>query len=100
MPFSTLHSPMRCVANYVVPVILFSVVFNIPKFFEVEFVMIPLNDTESGTVVNQTFASPTDLRFAKYYVLFYVNLARLLVQGIIPFILLSFFNYRIYWVIR
>ena len=31
---------MRCVANYVVPVIVFSVVFNIPKFFEVEFVPI------------------------------------------------------------
>ena len=91
---------MRCVANYVVPVFVFSVVFNIPKFFEVEFIVNPLNDTETGSVINQTLASPTELRLAKYYVLFYVNGARLLVQGIIPFILLSFFNYRIYWVIR
>jgi hypothetical protein len=33
-------------------------------------------------------------------VVLYVNIARLLVQGIIPFICLSFLNYRIYWVMK
>ncbi len=91
------YSPWRCVANYIVPVFVFSVVFNIPKFFEVTFIV---RRAEGEGGVNHTLASPTPLRLEKYYVLFYVNAARLLVQGVIPFILLSFFNYRIYWVIR
>ena len=32
--------------------------------------------------------------------IWYVNVARLLVQGIIPFVSLSFLNYRIYWVMK
>ena len=50
--------------------------------------------------VNLSMAAPTELRLDDTYVVLYVNLARLLVQGVIPFIGLSFLNYRIYWVIR
>jgi hypothetical protein len=88
------------VANYIFPVFIFSVLFNIPKFFEVNFIVRSEQNATTGVFNNRTLASPTELRLEKYYVLFYVNAARLLVQGIIPFILLSFFNYRIYWVIR
>lgn len=45
-------------------------------------------------------AAPTELRLDDTYVVLYVNIARLLVQGIIPFICLSFLNYRIYWVMK
>ena len=45
-------------------------------------------------------AAPTELRLDDTYVVLYVNLARLLVQGVIPFIGLSFLNYRIYWVMK
>ena len=50
--------------------------------------------------INISMASPTQIRLDDIYVILYVNLARLLVQGIIPFISLSFLNYRIYWVIK
>ena len=50
--------------------------------------------------MNLSMAAPTALRLDDTYVVLYVNLARLLVQGVIPFIGLSFLNYRIYWVIR
>jgi hypothetical protein len=33
----------RVVLSYVMPVIIFSVVFNIPKFFEVKFVFAPVS---------------------------------------------------------
>ena len=45
-------------------------------------------------------ATPTNTRLDEDYVIWYVNVARLLVQGIIPFISLSFLNYRIYWVMK
>ena len=45
-------------------------------------------------------AAPSELRLDDTYVVLYVNIARLLVQGIIPFVCLSFLNYRIYWVMR
>ena len=57
------------------------------------------NDSTIVTV-NHTVASPTELRLNDIYVIIYVNLARLLVQGLIPFVLLTILNYRIYWVIK
>ncbi len=89
----------RVTTTYIIPVLVFSVIFNIPKLFEVEFVVKEGLIGGNGTI-NQSLASPTELRLNNYYVIFYVNAARLLVQGIIPFSLLSFLNYRIYWVIR
>ena len=49
---------------------------------------------------NQSWAAPTELRLNEIYVVVYANIARLLVQGIIPFICLIFLNYRIYWVMK
>ena len=37
------------VAKYVIPVILFAVILNIPKFFETELFYIPVNGTELDT---------------------------------------------------
>ncbi len=77
-------NPWRRVAGYVVPVCVFSAVFNIPKFLEVEFVVKThlRNDsiTDEVVEVNRTVASPTDLRLNDTYVILYVNAARLLVQ--------------------
>ena len=96
-------NPWTRVAYYVVPVCVFSAVFNIPKFLEVEFVVKSnvVNGSDGVPIfVNRTVASPTDLRLDDSYVILYVNAARLLVQGIIPFVLLTILNYRIYWVIK
>ena len=74
----------RVVLSYVMPVVIFSVIFNIPKFFEVKFVVVPVDiESENRTVVstvNRTLAAPTVLRLQDHYVIFYVNAARLLVQ--------------------
>ena len=40
------------------------------------------------------------MRLNEDYVIWYVTVGKLLVQGIIPFISLSFLNYRIYWVMK
>ena len=93
--------------SYVGPVLVFSMIFNIPKCFETEFEeipVLPLNVSDSLNVTNGTtwyyLVRPTEFRFNDTYVLLYSNIARLLVQGVIPFISLSFLNYRIYWVIK
>ena len=43
---------------------------------------------------------PTWLRLEKGYILWYVNVTRLVVTGIVPFIMLTYLNSRIYTVIR
>lgn len=110
-------NPWRRVAtSYLLPVVIFSAVFNIPKFLEVELVVkgalesmtvTVFNETTNQTEeierlveVNRTMASPTTLRLDYTYVVLYVNSARLLVQGVIPFLCLSVLNYRIYWVMK
>ena len=44
--------------------------------------------------------SVTDMRKDPYYSIYYISLCRLIVLGIIPFILLTFYNYAIYKNIR
>ena len=43
---------------------------------------------------------PTALRLDKRYILWYVNVTRLVVTGIVPFTMLTYLNFRIYTVIR
>ena len=115
----------RIIKSYITPVIAFSLAFSIPKCFEIEFATenVPnntimmnnsndfignytnvRNDTRYydaySTGTNFTLTKPTEFRLNDVYVLLYSNIARILVQGIIPFICLSFLNYRIYWVIK
>ena len=97
----------RVFVSYVLPVVVFSLLFNIPKCFEITFdtyspaAAVNHNSSTNETledVVNITYAMPTELRLNDVYVVLYANLAKLSVQGIIPFASLSFLNYRIYWV--
>ena len=44
--------------------------------------------------------NPTDLRLNPSYILWYVNVTRLVVTGLVPFTLLTYLNSRIYTVIR
>lgn len=80
------------VLKYVVPVFLFSVIFNLPKFFEASITY------EVDPVTNETYVHPvpTKLRLNTKYYFLYNNCARLLILGIIPFCLLVFFNTKIY----
>ena len=106
----------RVLISYLLPVVVFCTLFNIPKILEVEMIVRSetavvekaifdedTNETYHVNVTrkyNQTWAAPTELRLNDIYVVVYANIARLLVQGIIPFICLIFLNYRIYWVMK
>ena len=92
----------RVILYYVLPVIIFSALLNIPKWFEIK-----LEDYSQSLFVNNSFnesinltiAEPTALRINTIYVVWWVNVVTLTVQGIIPFGSLCVMNYRIYLVI-
>nr|XP_040563744.1 G-protein coupled receptor daf-37-like [Lepeophtheirus salmonis] len=74
--------------KYVVPVALFSVIFNIPKFLELHITY------SSNSSAPQLEATP--LRLDANYAIYYNNWTRLLILGIVPFVALVFFNTKIY----
>jgi hypothetical protein len=73
--------------KYVIPVFSFATIFNIPKFFEAEVIY-----DEDGEIQ----LTVTELRKNPYYATYYSSWARLIVTGIIPFMLLVWFNTKIY----
>lgn len=99
------------VLKFVIPVILFSVAFKIPSFFEIDtetHVLSKnqtLNDTtsvvihenideyDSHDVVTRLMLS--DLRSHQMYSLIYLNIANIAITGIIPVFLLAYFNFFI-----
>ncbi len=85
------NASTRRVLKYCVPVLLFSVAFNLPKFFEAEIGHLPVSANETVPIIRVT-----ELRLNKAYSLYYNNIARLIVLGIAPFALLVFFNTKIY----
>ena len=72
------------------PITLFSIFFNIPKFFESQVVY------ENGEV----FMEVTELRMSNLYVLWYQNWARFLILGIIPLTVICFLKYKIYLIVN
>jgi hypothetical protein len=80
--------------KYLLPVISLSVLFNIPKFFEAEisFDGSQLNSTE----IQLPTIDITSLRKNPDYAIYYHNWARLAVLGIVPFVMLVYFNTKIY----
>ena len=83
------RTSVRRLFKYLIPVIVFSVLFNIPKFLEAELIY-------DGNGSGFPELGVTSLRLHKDYVIYYNHLARLLILGVIPFILLVFFNTKIY----
>ena len=106
--FQCWHSPEACkqrLFKYLVPVILLSVGVNIPKFFESS--VDQQLQFPNGTVASPNFTdvnaslkmvsviSPTKLRSDPYYVIYYSNWTRLITMGLIPTVLLIYFNYKV-----
>ena len=89
------HASIFRLLKYVVPVFTFAFAFNIPKFLEAEIV----HDNRTGDP-NEPFLSVTELRLHPDYTIYYNNWTRLAVLGIIPAVLLVFFNAKIYQDIR
>ena len=93
----------------VTTVIMFSVVYNFPQFFAFTISqnavkVLTKNETIYNTSLPQFIQQnitincldPTELRLSKEFILGYLNIANLIVTGIIPFLCLSFFNCSIY----
>ena len=76
------------------PAIIFCIIFNVPKIFELEVVDIMVGDNNSSEL--EKAIHPTRLRLSESYVFYYVHLARLFVTGIIPFIALVYLNSSIH----
>merc|ERR1719232_693026 len=118
-----INSPEACkkrLFKYVVPVLSFSSAVNLPKFFEsyveaVKHEIVPdgyklwPDDTVrvNGTLIEnltradlpyeyEYYIEVTDFRKNTYYTIYYTNWTRLLIMGIIPTVLLIYFNYKIY----
>ena len=75
--------------TYVLPITLFSVFFNIPKFL----------DSQVVYKDNEVYMEVTDLRMSTPYVTWDHNWARLMVLGVFPLIVICYLNYKIYVVI-
>jgi len=100
-------NPWRRVMNYIVPVIIISVVFNTPKYFEIETYEVKStnsgNGNESSTGNDEDVivsVKATDLRMNDDYIFYYNNLAKLIVTGVVPFAALCVFNSKIYCALR
>ncbi|CAB3385042.1 Hypothetical predicted protein [Cloeon dipterum] len=81
---------------YVVLIVLFSVLYNTPRFFEVERVsdVLPPHNTTVYMV------SASALRNHPLYITIYVNWSYLLVMYFVPFLALAVFNCAIYMQVR
>merc|ERR1719295_931798 len=113
-----MNSPEACkkrLLKYLIPVMIFSFAFNIPKFLEAEIdwvpAMMPINTTSEVFNLtasehnilpedNHTIFVPkiivTDFRRNHIYAIYYNNWTRLAVLGIIPAAMLIYFNYKIW----
>merc|ERR1719322_1093261 len=89
------HANLFRLLKYVVPVFTFACVFNVPKFLEATIVY--ANRTGDP---NQPFLQVTDFRLDPDYAIYYNNWTRLAILGIIPAVMLVFFNAKIYQDIR
>ena len=89
------HSPWSRVARYMVPTVLFSVIFNVPKFFELEVYWHSILD-ENGQNMTIVDFIPSKLRLHPEYSFYYVHLSNLVIKGVLPFGALVYLNWSIY----
>ena len=87
-----------------IPVLAFTLVYNVPKFFELYAERVPA-DEAGNELINATLAEanrtmivlrPTELRVNEWYIRIYILWMNLLLQIIGPFILLIVLNVRTY----
>jgi hypothetical protein len=78
----------------VLPVTLFSILFNVPSFFE--FSVSYYEDFNSNSTATEHYLTPTELRLNHSYVTYYTNYGKLFFTGIVPFLGLLFFNIMVF----
>ncbi|TRY79731.1 hypothetical protein TCAL_16111, partial [Tigriopus californicus] len=90
-----LGAMQRRLLKYVIPVIFFSVAFNLTKFLESEVAYQNVTNTLTNTTQSKPFLQVTELRTNPIFSA-YSNWSRLIVIGIVPFLKLVFFNWNIF----
>lgn len=68
---------------YIIPILCVSIAFNIPRFFELEYV--ELTD-------GYGYIQGTDMRLSYNYILYYLNVANLIINAIIPMMTVTVLN--------
>lgn len=68
---------------YIIPILCVSIAFNIPRFFELEYV--ELTD-------GYGYIKGTDMRLSYNYILYYLNVANLIINAIIPMMTVTVLN--------
>ena len=86
-------------AVFILPTLLLSISFNIPKFFELELVYTNVTDS-SNTVREVRDFEVTSLRLDSDYILYYIHLTRSLCTGVLPIVFLLVTNTCIYLSLR
>ena len=85
------RASLRRLLKFTVPACIASIIFNLPKFFESRVVLIEKSD---GSMVSEI--DVTELRKNPTYAIYYNCWARIIVTGLIPIVLLIYFNYKVY----
>ena len=80
---------------FILPPLVFSVVLNIPKFFEYEHVNRNITNEDENSEIILDY-DMTDLRFHPDYIYYYIHWIRFITTGIIPIIFLIIVNAAIY----
>ena len=83
--------------KYIISVVLLSSLFSITRFFESQTVTIDESNRNNTITDNITtiYLIPTDLRLNPGYVKYY-NWSRLIVYGVVPFVMLVYLNGLMY----
>ena len=83
-------SSWKKIVKYTLPILIFSLVFHIPSFFEIKFGEFPISaDNRTAKWMY------TELNFNETYILVYKNICRVIFRGILPFLTLLFANYKL-----
>ena len=85
------RASLRRIFKFTVPVCISSIIFNLPKFFESRVVLMEKSD---GSMVSEI--DVTELRKNPTYAIYYNCWARIIITGLIPIVLLIYFNYKVY----
>jgi len=96
------YSVKRRTACYVIPVLLIAIILNVPKWMETKYKWTPVesnstNLTESEAEIEYKMEFEiSELRDNPNYIHYYVNWTRLLTTGLIPMVMLIYFNFGIF----
>ena len=103
--YIAVHFPLRRIylqqkgrtLKYIISVVLLSSLFSITRFFESQTVTIEESNRNNTMTDNNTatYLIPTELRLNPGYVKYY-NWSRLIVYGVVPFVMLVYLNGLMY----